>query len=151
MYHVVFVETLKHHSHMAKGGHGLPKVSSGSTMPYCSTPCRQGTPEMALWSFQQWPAHRAIDLRLSSTHLDTLHRTPYTYVKDRDVMCSRNNLDNYFVLDALFSPKNLLFFDFFCLEKLLLLLEVVGVNRSHKGCFPTVHASQLSCYSKIPQ
>jgi hypothetical protein len=38
-------------------------------------------------------------------HLDTLHRTLYTYVKDRDFMCSRNNLDNYFVLDICFHLK----------------------------------------------
>jgi hypothetical protein len=69
---------------MAKGGHGLPKFSPGSTMPYCSTPCGQGNPETALWPFQGWPARRAIGLRPSSTHLDTLHRIPYTYVKDAD-------------------------------------------------------------------
>jgi hypothetical protein len=32
------------HGHMARGGHGLPKVSFGSAMPYPSTPCGQNTP-----------------------------------------------------------------------------------------------------------
>jgi hypothetical protein len=29
--------------HMARGGHGLPKVSPGPTVPYPSTPCKQLT------------------------------------------------------------------------------------------------------------
>jgi hypothetical protein len=34
---------------MAWGGHGLPKVSTGSSMPDTSTPCGQATPETASW------------------------------------------------------------------------------------------------------
>jgi hypothetical protein len=45
-----------HHGYMARGGHGLPKVSLGPTMPYLST---------------QVAACRVGGLRLSSTHLDT--------------------------------------------------------------------------------
>jgi hypothetical protein len=39
---------------MARGGHGLPKVASGPTMPYPSMPCKRATPETALWPFQGW-------------------------------------------------------------------------------------------------
>jgi hypothetical protein len=46
-----------------------------------------------------------------------------------------NNLGNSFVLDALLFHQNLLLFDFFCLEKSLLLLKVIGVNRSPKAAF----------------
>jgi hypothetical protein len=42
------------HGRMAKGVHGLPKVSSGPAMP-----CGQAIPETVLQSFQGWPAHRA--------------------------------------------------------------------------------------------
>jgi hypothetical protein len=46
------------HRRMARGGHGLPKVSPGLTMPNPYTPCRRATPETALCPFQGWPAHR---------------------------------------------------------------------------------------------
>jgi hypothetical protein len=61
---------------MARGGHGLPKVSLRPAMPYPPTPCGRATPETALLSFQRWPAHRAGSLRLFSSPLDTPHRTP---------------------------------------------------------------------------
>jgi hypothetical protein len=44
---------LEKHGRMARGGHGLPKVSLGPTMPNPFIPCRQVTPETALWSFQR--------------------------------------------------------------------------------------------------
>jgi hypothetical protein len=34
-----------HHGRMARGGHGLPKVSSGPAMPDPSMPCGQATPD----------------------------------------------------------------------------------------------------------
>jgi hypothetical protein len=61
---------------MARGDHGLPKVSPGPAMPYSSMTCGHATPQMALWAFQGWPAHRAGDLRASSTPLDTPRCTP---------------------------------------------------------------------------
>jgi hypothetical protein len=54
---------------MARGGHGLPKVSTGSTMPDPSTPCGQATPETAS-QLQGWPTHKAGGLEPSSTILD---------------------------------------------------------------------------------
>jgi hypothetical protein len=37
---------------MARGAHGLPKVSAGPAMPYPSTYSGQATPETALCPFQ---------------------------------------------------------------------------------------------------
>jgi hypothetical protein len=34
---------------MARGDHGLPKVSLGPAMPNPSTPCERATPETTLW------------------------------------------------------------------------------------------------------
>jgi hypothetical protein len=59
------------HGRMARGGHGLPKVSPGPAMPYPSTPCRRTTYETALRLFQGWPAHRAGSLWPFSAPLDT--------------------------------------------------------------------------------
>jgi hypothetical protein len=61
----------KFQARMARGIHGLTKVSLGPALPYPSMPCRRATPETALWMFLGWPAHRAGDLRPSSTPLDT--------------------------------------------------------------------------------
>jgi hypothetical protein len=61
---------------MAKGSHGLPKVSPGPTMTYSSMPCGQATREMTKKLFQEWPAHRVGGLQRSSTLLDTPRRTP---------------------------------------------------------------------------
>jgi hypothetical protein len=36
------------HERMARGGHGLPKVSPGPAMPNPSKPCGRATPETAL-------------------------------------------------------------------------------------------------------
>jgi hypothetical protein len=73
---------------MARGGHGLPKVSPGPTMPYHSMLCRRTTRVTALQPFQGWPAHRVV-LRLSSTPLDTPCRTPMCpgdgFLHERDV------------------------------------------------------------------
>jgi hypothetical protein len=43
------------HGRMARGAHGLAKVSPGPSMPYLSMPCEWATPEMALQLFQGWP------------------------------------------------------------------------------------------------
>jgi hypothetical protein len=40
------------HGRMARGGHGLPKVSPGTAMPYPSMPWGRATPETALRPFQ---------------------------------------------------------------------------------------------------
>jgi hypothetical protein len=40
---------------MARGGHGLTKVSPGPTIPYLSTPCGWATAETASWQFEEWP------------------------------------------------------------------------------------------------
>jgi hypothetical protein len=64
------------HSRMARGGHGLPKVSPGPAMPNPSTPCERETPETALRLFQGCPTHRVCGLRPSSTFLDAPRRTP---------------------------------------------------------------------------
>jgi hypothetical protein len=60
---------------MARGVHGLPKVSRGPAMPNPSMPCQQATPKTALQPFLGWPARRAGGLRQSSTPLDTQRRT----------------------------------------------------------------------------
>jgi hypothetical protein len=61
---------------MARGGHGLPKVSPGPTLPNPSTPCGGATAETALQQFQGWPAPRAVSLQPSSSHFDTPSKTP---------------------------------------------------------------------------
>jgi hypothetical protein len=53
-----------YHGCMARGGHGLPKVSPGPVMPFPSMPCGWATPETASWP--------------SSTSLDTPRRLPVT-------------------------------------------------------------------------
>jgi hypothetical protein len=58
---------------MARGVHGLPKVSPGTAMPYPCMPCGPATPETAI---QGWPVHRAGGLRPSFTPLDIPCRTP---------------------------------------------------------------------------
>jgi hypothetical protein len=55
---------------LARGIHGLPKVSAGPAMPDTSMPCGR-----AVRLFQGWPAHRMGDLWSSSTPL-TPRRTP---------------------------------------------------------------------------
>jgi hypothetical protein len=60
---------------MARGSHGLPIVSPGPAMPDPFMPCGWATPEMALWTFQGWPACRAVGLQPSSILLDTPRRT----------------------------------------------------------------------------
>jgi hypothetical protein len=59
---------------MARGGHRLPKVSPGPTMPKPSTFCGQADPKTALRSVFLWPIHRLCGMRLFSTPLDTLRR-----------------------------------------------------------------------------
>jgi hypothetical protein len=67
---------VSNHRRMARGGHGLPKVSPEPTMPYPSSPCGQATPQTALRSVPGWPACRASSLRPSCTPLDTPCHTP---------------------------------------------------------------------------
>jgi hypothetical protein len=64
------------HERIARGGHGLPKVSFGPAMPDASTLCRLATPETALRLSQGWPAHRAAGLRPSSNLLDAPRPMP---------------------------------------------------------------------------
>jgi hypothetical protein len=52
---------------MARGGHGLRKVSLGPAMLASSVPCGQATPETALELFLWWPTHRVGGLCPSST------------------------------------------------------------------------------------
>jgi hypothetical protein len=62
---------------VARGGYGLPKVSSGCAMPDLYMPCGQATHEKILRLFQGWPVCRAGSLQPSSTPFG--HPTPYTY------------------------------------------------------------------------
>jgi hypothetical protein len=64
------------HGRMARGGHGLPKVSPRPAIPYPSTPCGWAIPETAVRPVQGWSAQRLGGLRPSSTLLNTPHRTP---------------------------------------------------------------------------
>jgi hypothetical protein len=64
------------HRRMARGGHGLSKVSTSPGMPYSSMSYGRATPETDLRPFQRWPACRAGGLRPSSTPLDTPCHTP---------------------------------------------------------------------------
>jgi hypothetical protein len=61
---------------MARGGHGLSKVSPGHAMPNSSRPCGQATPVTALRPFQGWPTRRAGGFWPSSNLLVTPRRTP---------------------------------------------------------------------------
>jgi hypothetical protein len=70
------------HGCMARGGHGLPKVSHGPVMPYPSMPCKRATPETALCPFQELPTRRAGGLQPSSTSIDTPRPTPMFSVSD---------------------------------------------------------------------
>jgi hypothetical protein len=70
---------------IARGGHGLPKVSPRPDMPYPFTPCRRAIPETALQLFWGWPACRVGSLRLSSTPLDTPRRTR-TLLASQDIV-----------------------------------------------------------------
>jgi hypothetical protein len=56
---------------MASGGHGLPQVSTGPTMPDPSMPCMRAFPP-----FQGCSAHGASNQLQSSNFLVTLRRTP---------------------------------------------------------------------------
>jgi hypothetical protein len=81
---------------MARGMHGLPKVSPGPAMPYLSTPCRRATAKTAFCLFIGWPACRAGGLRLSPTPLDTPRHTglapSYVYISNR-LPSPETNLD----------------------------------------------------------
>jgi hypothetical protein len=68
---VLFLNPIsQQHGRMARGGHGLPKVS----LPLYAL--QVAIPETALLPFQGWPAHRAGSLRPSCTPLVTPRRTP---------------------------------------------------------------------------
>jgi hypothetical protein len=56
---------------MARGGHGLPKLSTGPAMPDRSTPCGQANPETDSQPFQQRPAPMAGGLWPSPIPLET--------------------------------------------------------------------------------
>jgi hypothetical protein len=59
--------------------YGLHKVSLGAAMP---CPCRRATPKTTSRLFQGLSAHRAGNLRPSSTFLDTPCRTPLDKTSD---------------------------------------------------------------------
>jgi hypothetical protein len=65
---------------MARGIHGLPKVSHGPAMHNPSTPCGRATAERPHGRFGGWPARKADGLRPSSTPLDTPRRTGLTWL-----------------------------------------------------------------------
>jgi hypothetical protein len=69
------------HGCMAKGSHGLPKVSHGPALPFLFTLCGRATPEMTLRPYQGWPVCRAGGLRPSSIPLDTPRRKPMRFDK----------------------------------------------------------------------
>jgi hypothetical protein len=75
------LDTCPSHGRMARGGHGLPKVSLGPAMPNLSMPCGQATTEKALQPLQGWPAYKVSWLRPFSTPLDIPRRTPMVPVK----------------------------------------------------------------------
>jgi hypothetical protein len=83
------------HGRMARGSHGLPKVSLGPAMPYPSTPCGRTTPETALWPFQGWPTLRVGGLRPSPTLLYTPRRTPMTWDNARYAVWVVEDLQGY--------------------------------------------------------
>jgi hypothetical protein len=60
---------------IGRGGHGLPKVSTGPAIPYLSMPCGRSAPETALWPIQGRPADREGGLWPSFTPLDTPRHT----------------------------------------------------------------------------
>jgi hypothetical protein len=61
---------------MARGGHGISKVSLGDVVPVSSTLCGQATPDTASHLFQARPVQMAGNLRASSIPADTPCRTP---------------------------------------------------------------------------
>jgi hypothetical protein len=66
---------------MARGGHGLPKVSPGPAMTDIYMPCSR-----ALRPFQGWPTQRADSLQPFSTLLDTPRRMPMGTMQMRGTM-----------------------------------------------------------------
>jgi hypothetical protein len=69
---------LNPHGRRGRGGHGLPKVSPGPTMPNLSAPYGLATAETAVRQFQGWLAQRAVGLQPSSTPFDTKRLTALT-------------------------------------------------------------------------
>jgi hypothetical protein len=49
--------TVSVHGRVARGGHVLPKVAPGPTIPNPFMPCGRATPKTALWSFKVWLAN----------------------------------------------------------------------------------------------
>jgi hypothetical protein len=66
------------HGRLARGCHGLPKVSLGPAMSYPSTPCRRATPETTLRPFQREVAHPK-SWRSPAIFFHLGHPTPYAY------------------------------------------------------------------------
>jgi hypothetical protein len=54
---------------MARGIHGLSKVSPGPAMLDPSTPCGRATPETALWPFRGWSSRRSSFLLDTPCHM----------------------------------------------------------------------------------
>jgi hypothetical protein len=92
------------HSRTASGGHGLPKESLSHAIPYLSTPCRRATSETTLWPFQGWPARGTVNLRHSSTLLDTPNHTPMALSARRNPWMNRNQISPSISLKISSSP-----------------------------------------------
>jgi hypothetical protein len=67
---------------MARGGHGLPKVSHGPAMPNPSTPFGRATPEIALRSVSGVTHPQGG--QPAAVFYPFGHPTPYAYERDRD-------------------------------------------------------------------
>jgi hypothetical protein len=63
------------HGCMARGGHGLPKASSGPAMPYPSMPRRQAIPETHYDHFMGGLSQGGFAVNFNPFR----HPTPYTY------------------------------------------------------------------------
>jgi hypothetical protein len=66
----------KDQARMARGGYGLPKVSTGTAMPYPCTPCGRAIPETAL------QGERPV-----AVFYPFGHPTPYAYGEDTPTEC----------------------------------------------------------------
>jgi hypothetical protein len=78
---------------MARGGHGLPKVSSWPAMPYSSTPCGLVTPETVV----SWVSRLQGGLRPVAVFYPFGHPTPYTYEGKEELLFCWHELSRFVV------------------------------------------------------
>jgi hypothetical protein len=64
---------------MARGGHGLPKVSLGPAMPDLYMPCEQAVPETAVGQMAASGVTYLQDERPAAVFYPFRHPTPYAY------------------------------------------------------------------------